>query len=323
MKKKARTPRPKPQDPQVLRLKSKIEDLTIRLRHIENDCAMVEEEHKNTVLKYLDSLSELQRNNDELEELKTHLEERVNERTSLFNAATRRLENEVNERKKAQSTLLEEKEKWRNLFEQSPIGIEVYNAEGVLTDINTVCLIIFGARREDLLGRFRLLDDPNLPKLALSKLMSGQSVCYDRRFDFELVKQNNLYPTSRTGVCDLSVMITPLRDGERLLGYLVQVQDVTEPKRAEEERERLLKEVQEALAQVQALAGLLPICVSCKKIRDDKGYWTQVENYISSHTSATFTHGFCPECMKKNFPEVADDLNAKTVRLNLETYPQL
>jgi hypothetical protein len=73
---------------------------------------------------------------------------------------------------------------------------------------------------------------------------------------------------------------------------------LTERKRAEDEREKLIIEVQNALAKVRTLSGLLPICSSCKKIRDDKGYWNQLETYILEHSEAEFTHGFCPDCMK-------------------------
>ncbi|MEK6569880.1 MAG: PAS domain S-box protein, partial [Bacteroidota bacterium] len=80
-------------------------------------------------------------------------------------------------------------------------------------------------------------------------------------------------------------------------------QDITERKQAEEERERLILELKGALANVRQLGGLLPICASCKKIRDDKGYWTQVEKYFMDHSDATFTHGVCPECMKVLYPD--------------------
>lgn len=63
-------------------------------------------------------------------------------------------------------------------------------------------------------------------------------------------------------------------------------------------------ELQKALAKIKTLSGLLPICASCKKIRDDQGYWTQLESYISEHSEAEFTHGCCPECMKKLYPEM-------------------
>jgi K+-sensing histidine kinase KdpD len=69
------------------------------------------------------------------------------------------------------------------------------------------------------------------------------------------------------------------------------------------ERARLIKELQEALGEVKQLSGLLPICASCKKIRDDQGYWNQIEFYISKHSEAKFTHGVCPECTKKLYPE--------------------
>ena len=57
--------------------------------------------------------------------------------------------------------------------------------------------------------------------------------------------------------------------------------------------------VQDALAKIKTLRGMLPICASCKKIRDDKGYWNQIENFILDHSEAEFSHGLCPECMDK------------------------
>jgi CheY-like chemotaxis protein len=72
---------------------------------------------------------------------------------------------------------------------------------------------------------------------------------------------------------------------------------------AEEERERLIVELQEALAQVKTLSGLLPICMSCKKIRDDEGYWKQIEYYIQQHSEAKFSHGICPDCKTELYPE--------------------
>jgi hypothetical protein len=74
------------------------------------------------------------------------------------------------------------------------------------------------------------------------------------------------------------------------------------------EMERQLKqanhELKAALAQVKKLSGLLPICANCKKIRDSDDYWHEVEDYISSHSEADFSHGICPDCMKKLYPEV-------------------
>ena len=72
--------------------------------------------------------------------------------------------------------------------------------------------------------------------------------------------------------------------------------DITERKRAEEERDRMLADLQIALAEVKTLQEILPICSYCKKIRDDENYWQTVEAYISTHTGATFSHGICPTC---------------------------
>jgi len=72
--------------------------------------------------------------------------------------------------------------------------------------------------------------------------------------------------------------------------------------RIERERERLLRRLERALARIKLLTGLLPICASCKKIRDDLGNWRRLEHYIEEKTDAQFTHGICPECRKKMYP---------------------
>jgi sigma-B regulation protein RsbU (phosphoserine phosphatase) len=66
-----------------------------------------------------------------------------------------------------------------------------------------------------------------------------------------------------------------------------------------------IEELRDALDHIKTLQGILPICSFCKKIRDDQGYWTQVESYISKHTDAQFSHGICPECVKQHYPEFA------------------
>jgi CheY-like chemotaxis protein len=73
--------------------------------------------------------------------------------------------------------------------------------------------------------------------------------------------------------------------------------------KTEKEREELINELQAALAKVKTLSGLLPICASCKKIRDDAGYWQQVEVYIRDHADVEFSHGLCPDCAKRLYPD--------------------
>jgi len=73
-------------------------------------------------------------------------------------------------------------------------------------------------------------------------------------------------------------------------------------KQSEKERERLIGELRDALAKVRTLSGMLPICAACKKIRDDQGYWNQIESYISKHSKAEFSHSLCPDCAQKLYP---------------------
>ena len=123
-------------------------------------------------------------------------------------------------------------------------------------------------------------------------------------------------------------VLAPMWDGERVIGHMsmdncISKNPITEHqvnlfqmfstcigylvtrKRTESDRERLIAELQEALAKIKTLTGLIPICAACKKIRDDKGYWSQVEEYIHAHSEAEFTHSICPECMKRLYPEIA------------------
>ena len=86
-------------------------------------------------------------------------------------------------------------------------------------------------------------------------------------------------------------------------------EDITRRKEAELKRQRLTAELKKALDNVEVLNGLLPICSSCKNVRDSNGQWDPVEIYISKHSEADFSHGICPECVKKLYPEIDLDSN--------------
>jgi GAF domain-containing protein len=138
----------------------------------------------------------------------------------------------------------------------------------------------------------------------------------------EAEQERKFFETNRV----LSTLMVPLRYGPSLTGVLgfdslhrpqfwteeiiallkvagVVFGSAIERKHAEEERSRLISELQESLAKVRTLSGLLPICASCKKIRDDKGYWNQIETYIKDRSQAEFTHGICPECAQRLYPQ--------------------
>ena len=103
----------------------------------------------------------------------------------------------------------------------------------------------------------------------------------------------------------LDLRIDPVLDRwGTLAGRLVVARDVTFQKALEDERERLIDELQGALRKVVRLEGLLPICASCRKVRGDGGYWGDVEEYFSSRAPVEFTHGICPECSERLYPSI-------------------
>lgn len=110
----------------------------------------------------------------------------------------------------------------------------------------------------------------------------------------------------------LATAINTMLDGlaratRQLSGKNAQLkQEIAERKELEQEREKLIAQLQEALTQVKTLSGFLPICASCKKIRDDSGYWKQIETYLAAHADVTFSHGLCPDCAKKLYGEFID-----------------
>ena len=123
-----------------------------------------------------------------------------------------------------------------------------------------------------------------------------------------------------TGMDDKEMAIRIVREGAQdylvksLVDYTMLARSIRysiERKQALIEKDQLIAQIQRALADVKTLSGLLPICASCKQIRDDKGYWHQVESYIQQHSSAVFTHGLCPKCEKKIYPNAKPSFGNK------------
>ncbi|MBA4016671.1 MAG: hypothetical protein C0483_05740 [Pirellula sp.] len=146
-----------------------------------------------------------------------------------------------------------------------------------------------GMLLKDLLGP---LYELNLPYILAA--LNGEKQVFERRI-----------PLPSGEIRESIATYTPdITDGE-VRGFSVHVADVTLLREREAALERTLKERDAALSEVQTLRGLLPICAFCKAIRDDDGVWQRLEVYVSSRSEATFTHSFCPECIKKHYPNFA------------------
>ena len=102
---------------------------------------------------------------------------------------------------------------------------------------------------------------------------------------------------------EVSVSNVKNSEGE-MVGRMASFVDITRRKRAEKAQEKLIRKLERALDKIKTLRGLIPICAACKKIRDDKGYWHQVEVYVRDHSEADFSHDICPECAQKLYPEL-------------------
>ena len=106
------------------------------------------------------------------------------------------------------------------------------------------------------------------------------------------------------------VTVTPFLDSQNnILGIIESFEDITERLKLEEENQHLISDLQKSLKKVKLLSGLLPTCASCKSIKDDKGIWSSVEKYIANHSEATCSHGICPDCAQKLYPEIYSEIN--------------
>jgi PAS domain S-box-containing protein len=191
--------------------------------------------------------------------------------------------------------LRESEERYRAVVSQSVEGITLFEAEtGHLLEANGAFQRMLGYTAQEILAlticdvmeHGRASANPDLSVV----LKNRQAALGERRF----VRKDG-------SLIDVDVSASLITREARPVVCLV-AHDITERKQAERQRESLIAELQEALSQVKTLSGLLPICASCKRIRDDQGAWQPIEAYIRERSDAEFTHGLCPDCIRKLYP---------------------
>jgi len=207
------------------------------------------------------------------------------------------------------SAILEAQEaKFRLLAENASDVIWIADLQGRITYISPVVTQQRGYLPEDLIGlpfqdRHVLGAEPDQLQYVLNRAM----VVLSGAQPFEGEWMNVELPKKEGGSIHAEIRLRLVWDENGTLqGFQGVTRDITERSRMEAERDNLIRQLRLALAEVKNLEGMLPICGSCKKIRDDSGYWNQLETYLSAHTDATFTHGVCPDCAETLRQEMRD-----------------
>jgi PAS domain S-box-containing protein len=219
---------------------------------------------------------------------------------------------DITQRKRAEHALADSERRLSDIIEFLPDPTWVIDLHGRVIAWNKAVERMTGAAKNDILGTgnyahavpFYGERRPTLIDLVLHR---------DRRWEEQylrlqekegiLLVADSFNPHMGRDGRYLSATAAKLYDANgNVAGAIQSVRDITELKRSEKERERLIAELQDALAKVRTLSGLLPICAACKKIRDDQGYWSQIESYISKHSKAEFSHSLCPDCARKLYP---------------------
>jgi len=187
-----------------------------------------------------------------------------------------------------------------DLLNAVPAGIVVVNKVGRIVFFNAEAKRMFGFTADEVLGkavevllpeRFREVH-PLLRKHFVEN-PAHRAMGYER----------NLWACRKDGTeFPIEVGLGYVSKGDEMFISAVVV-DISRRKAIEAEREVLIVELKSALDKVRQLRGMLPICANCKKIRDDNGYWNQIESYIREHSEAEFSHSICPECVKKLYPD--------------------
>ena len=187
-----------------------------------------------------------------------------------------------------------------NAIDYASIGMVLVTPKGKFFKTNQAFNKMIGYSEEELKQKtFQDItnsDDYDIGSKVVKQLIEGET-------DRAILEKRYI----RKDGSNLNVLLTTslLKNDEGKPQYFfTQIQDITERKQAEEQKNRVISDLQKALSEIKTLRGILPICSHCKKIRNDEGYWDQIESYIGDHSEAEFSHGVCQECAKKYYPDM-------------------
>jgi PAS domain S-box-containing protein len=250
------------------------------------------------------------------------------------------LELEIAELREIINTLRESEAKYKSIFEALPVSLQVVDENGIIVEINPFHINCMGkgkTTKSTYLNQ-NISARPSIVRAGLSEkyrsVLEGATID-EKEVYFPITSgggdaYSNIrgVPIKRDGeiigAIYISEDVTQLKKDkedlirhrhklEELVGARTQElrnanvklqEEIKERKKAEGEKEKIILLLQEALKKVKTLSGFLPICASCKKIRDDKGYWKQIESYIKEHSEAEFSHSLCPDCTRRLYPNL-------------------
>ncbi len=195
--------------------------------------------------------------------------------------------------------LQNEENKFSKVFYTAPYGLVILRRDGgEILEVNDVFLRMTGYPREEIVEKSESDIHLLYSEEDAVAMLDGPGRGNPLRDREMLLRKKNGDVFCILASSDVLVI-------DRVQCLILCMVDITERKRQQFEREALIEQLERALSEVSTLSGLLPICSSCKKIRDDKGYWNSIEAYIHKHSAAKLTHGICPECRKKLYPDYA------------------
>ena len=222
---------------------------------------------------------------------------------NVTNETIESIDREISERKQAEEKLSKSEKKLHDITSHLGEGIYVLDRHGQITFMNPEAERLLGWTMNDLnekgshnVVHYQKADGTPLP----FEECNMQNVMKTGK---HFISTDEVFVHKDGSVFPVFVISSPIIEDGNIIALVTAFRDITERKRIEKERENLIDELREAIATIKTLHGILPICSYCKKIRDDKGSWNQLEAYISEHTDAKFSHGLCSECAKKMYPE--------------------